>query len=90
MLNSILYFEEHCIKNFEKLEDDFLKNPKNFAEYVYGLTDTLCKLEIKMLWDSLETIDRILCESSLRRRSWISSIVMKNKRSFLFDKKCGN
>ena len=43
MLNSILYFEEHCIKYFGKLEDDFLKSPKNFAEYVYGFTDTLCK-----------------------------------------------
>ena len=71
MLNSILYFEEHCIKNFEKLEDAFLKNPKNFAEYVYGLTDTLCKLGTEMLRDSLEAIDRMLCESSLRRKSWI-------------------
>ena len=34
MLNSILYFEQFCIKNFEKLEDEFLKNPRNFAEYV--------------------------------------------------------
>lgn len=33
MLNSILYFEEHYIKNFEKLEDDFIKN---FAEYAFG------------------------------------------------------
>ena len=43
MLNSILYFEQFCIKNFEKLEDEFLKNPKNFAEYVFGITDLLCK-----------------------------------------------
>ena len=34
MLNSILYFEQFCIKNFEILEDEFLKNPRNFAEYV--------------------------------------------------------
>ena len=49
MLNSILYFEQFCIKNFEKLEDEFLKNPKNFAEYVFGLTDLLCKLGTEML-----------------------------------------
>ena len=71
MFNSILCFEEHCIKNFEKLEDDFLKSPKNFAEYVYGLTDTLCKLGTEMLRDSLEAAGQMLCESSLRRRSWM-------------------
>lgn len=63
MLNSILYFEEHCIKYFGKLEDDFLKSPKNFAEYVYGFTDTLCKFGTEMLRDSLEAIDQMLCES---------------------------
>ena len=70
MLNSILYFEQFCIKNFEKLEDEFLKNPKNFAEYVFGLTDLLCKLCTEMLRDSLETMDRMLCESAFRRKSW--------------------
>ena len=70
MFNSILYFEEHCIKNFEKLEDDFLKNPKNFAEYVFGITDLLCKFGTEMLRDSLETMDRMLCESSFRQKSW--------------------
>ena len=70
MLNSILYFEEHCIKNFEKLEDKFLKNPKNFAEYVFGITGLLCKFGTEMLRDSLETMDRMLCESPFRRKSW--------------------
>ena len=70
MLNSILYFEQFCIKNFEKLEDEFLKNPKNFAEYVFGITDLLCKFGTEMLRDSLETMDRMLCESAFRRKSW--------------------
>ena len=70
MLNSILYFEQFCIKNFEKLEDEFLKNPENFAEYVFGLTDLLCKFGTEMLRDSLETMDRMLCESTFRRKSW--------------------
>ena len=70
MLNSILYFEQFCIKNFEKLEDEFLKNPENFAEYVFGLTNLLCKFGTEMLRDSLETIDRMLCESAFRRKSW--------------------
>ena len=70
MLNSILYFEQFCIKNFEKLEDEFLKNPENFAEYVFGLTTLLCKFGTEMLRDSLETMDRMLCESTFRRKSW--------------------
>ena len=49
MLNSIIYFEENCTKIFEKLENDFLKNPKNFAEYVYGITDELYKLGREMI-----------------------------------------
>lgn len=70
MLNSILYFEEYCIKNFEKLEDEFLKSPKNFAEYVFGITSLLCKFGTEMLKDSLETMDRMLCESTFRQKSW--------------------
>ena len=70
MLNSILCFEQHCIKNFEKLEDDFLKNPKGFAEYVFGITDLLCKSGTEMLQDSLETMDCMLCESTFRQKSW--------------------
>ena len=70
MLNSILYFEQHCIKNFEKLEDDFLKNPKGFAEYVFGITDLLCKFGTEMLRDSLVTMDCMLCESTFRQKSW--------------------
>lgn len=70
MVNSIIYFEERCIKIFEKLEDDFLKNPKNFAEYVYGITNVLCKLGTEMLRESLEAMDQMLSESSFRRKSW--------------------
>lgn len=36
MINSIKYFEEKCISKFEKLENDFLKEPTKFAEYVMG------------------------------------------------------
>lgn len=70
MFHSILYFEQFCIKNFEKLEDEFLKNPKNFAEYVFGITDLLCKFGTEMLRDTLETMDHMLCESTFRQKSW--------------------
>ncbi len=41
MLNSIIHFEENCTEIFEKLENNFLKDPTNFAEYIYGLVDQL-------------------------------------------------
>ncbi len=66
MINSIKHFEEHCITNFEKLEDNFIKNPQNLAEYVYGITDELHKLGLQMLKESLETIDQMFQESFLR------------------------
>ena len=71
MINSITYFEEKCINIFENLEDDFIKNPENFAEYVYGITDTLHKLGLEMIKDSLETMDQMLCDSPQRRRNWV-------------------
>lgn len=41
MINSIKYFEEECISYFEKLEDNFMKEPLKLAEYVVGLTEEL-------------------------------------------------
>ena len=39
MIESIKYFQENCIKKFEKLENDFLREPTKIAEYVLALTD---------------------------------------------------
>jgi len=56
MLNSIKYFEEECISRFEKLEDEFMKEPTKLAEYVYGITDELHRLGLEMIRESLETM----------------------------------
>lgn len=71
MVNSIKYFEEECIKKFEKLEDDFMKEPKKLAEYVLRLTDELHKLGLQMIQESLESMDEMLQKSPIRRRHWI-------------------
>lgn len=71
MINSIRYFEEECISKFEKLEDEFMKNPKNLAEYVYGLTDELHKLGLEMIRESLETMDMMLQKSPIRWKNWV-------------------
>ena len=57
MINSIKYFEEKCMSKFEKLEDEFMKNPTMLAEYVLGLTDELHKLGLEMIKESLEYMD---------------------------------
>lgn len=71
MYNSIKYFEEECIKRFEKLEDDFVKDPKRLAEYVLGLTDELHNLGLKMIQESLEEMNQMLRKSSKRLQHWV-------------------
>ncbi len=71
MYNSIKYFEENCIKRFEKLEDDFMKNPKDMAEYVVGLTSELHNLGLEMIKDSLESMNKMLIDSPIRLRHWV-------------------
>lgn len=75
MLNSIKYFEEECISKFEKLEDEFMKDPTKLAEYVFGLTDELHKLGLEMIKESLEYMDMMLQKSALRREKWVVETV---------------
>ena len=71
MVNSIRYFEKECINRFEKLEDEFLKDPTRLAEYIHGITDELHKLGVEMIKESLETMDRMLQESPVRLKNWV-------------------
>ena len=60
MYNSIKYFEEECISKFEKLEDDFIKEPQKLAEYILNLTDELHSLGLRMIQESLEEMNTML------------------------------
>ena len=70
MVNSIKYFEEECINRFEKLENDFIKEPQKLAEYVLGLTEELHKLGLRMIQESLEEMNRMLRKSQKRLQNW--------------------
>lgn len=70
-INSIKYFEEECINKFEKLEDDFFKDPLKMAEYITGLTEELHKLGLRMIQESLESMDRMLQKSPVRLKHWV-------------------
>lgn len=71
MINSIKYFEEECINKFEKLEDEFMKNPLQLAEYVTGITAQLHKLGLRMIKESLESMDQMLQKSPKRKKNWV-------------------
>ena len=66
MYNSIKYFEEECISKFEKLEDDFIKEPQKLAEYVLSLTDELHNLGLRMIQESLKEMNTMLRKSQKR------------------------
>ncbi len=71
MINSIRYFEEECIKRFEKLEDNFMKEPQNLAEYVLGITEEVHKFGLRMIQESLEEMNEMLRKSSKRQQHWV-------------------
>lgn len=71
MINSIKYFEEECISKFEKLEDDFMKEPFKMAEYVIALTEELHNLGLRMIQESLESMDIMLQKSPIRLKHWV-------------------
>ncbi len=71
MIKSIRYFEENCIKNFEKFEDDFMKDPTKLAEYVIQVTNELHQLGLRMIEESLESMDEMIRQSGIRKRDWV-------------------
>lgn len=71
MINSIKYFEEECISHFEKLEDNFMKEPLKLAEYVVGLTEELHQLGLRMIQESLESMNEMLRKSPKRLQHWV-------------------
>ena len=71
MIKSIRYFEEECINKFEKLEDNFMKEPSKLAEYVVGLTEELHNLGLRMIQESLEQMDEMLNKSPKRLQHWV-------------------
>lgn len=86
MINIIKYFEEECISKFEELERNFMLNPTNIAEFVYGITSEVHKLGLEMMKVSLESMDEMLQKSALRKEKWVvESHAMKTLTTSLGD-----
>ena len=71
MVKSIQYFNENSVPVFEKLEDEFLKDPSDIASYVTKLTEELHKTGIRMIEETLGYLDQMLNESEVRKMTWI-------------------
>lgn len=71
MINILKYFNEICIKNLEKKEDEFINNPTGIASYVVKVGEELEKLGVKIIQETLEEIDRMIRESPARKENWV-------------------
>lgn len=71
MVKSIQYFNEESVPVFEKLEDEFLRNPSDIASYITKLTEELHKTGIRIIEETLEYLDEMLNESEVRKMSWV-------------------
>ncbi len=71
MVKSIQYFNEECVTEFEKLEDEFIKNPVDIAEYVTNLTRILHQVGVKMIEETLGYLTEMLKKSEIRKLKWV-------------------
>ena len=71
MFKSIQYFNEKSVPVFEKLEDEFIKNPSDISSYIIKLTEELHKTGIRMIEESLGYLDQLLNESTYRKFDWV-------------------
>ncbi len=77
MIKSIHLFEEVGIKNLEKVIEKFLKDPKDMASFVYGITENIIKLGLDIIKETLEDCDEMLRNSGKRKQNW--QIVKKDE-----------
>ena len=71
MVKSIQYFNEKSVGIFEKLEDEFLRDPSDIASYVTKLTEELHKAGIRMIEETLSYLDEMINESEARKLFWV-------------------
>lgn len=71
MDKSIRHFQEISTKVFQKITEEFFKNPKDFASFTSGITDELHNLGRVMIQETLEEMDEMLRDSDARKRNWV-------------------
>lgn len=71
MIKSIQYFNDSCAAEFEKIEDDFIREPTDISTYVLKITDILHRLGVRMIEETLEYLSLLLKESDVRKQKWV-------------------
>ena len=71
MNNIIQYLQETCIKRFEEIQEELYKEPTQFAKFVSNIEDEVKKLGIKVIQETLETMDKEIQNSLKRRLHWV-------------------
>lgn len=71
MVGSIQHFNEVSVGIFEKIIEEFYKNPTDMASFVHGITEELHKVGVLLVQETLEEMDQILCENGNRLFHWV-------------------
>ena len=70
MFKSIQQFEESGIKKLEEIIENFMKDPKDMASFVYGVRDEVIALGLDIIKETLEDCNQMLRDSGKRKQSW--------------------
>ena len=70
MIKSIQQFEESGIKKLEEIIENFMKDPKDMASFVYGVRDEVIALGLDIIKETLEDCNQMLRDSGKRKQSW--------------------
>ncbi|HKM34025.1 MAG TPA: ISLre2 family transposase [Lachnospiraceae bacterium] len=81
MIKSIQQFGEIGINILGKVIEKFLEEPENHANFIYGVTESVTKLGLSIIAETLEEMDKELCLSSKRKQNW--SIVKRDETTLL-------
>jgi len=67
---SIQYFINNSIGIFGEVIGQLYKEPTKFAEFVNGIAAETNRLGIMLIQETLENMDRMICDSGKRRLEW--------------------
>lgn len=81
MIKSIQQFGDVGVKKLEKVMEKFSEDPKNHADFIYGITEVVTNLGLSMIAETLEELDEELRASGLRKIKW--SIVKRDQTTLL-------
>lgn len=73
MNKSIQHFEEIGINKLEKVVENFLKDPRDMAGFVYGIQNEVIQLGLDIIKETLEDCDQMLRDSAKRKSRWVIS-----------------